>query len=185
MNHRHTRLQATPLALLAAALSVYAALTVISGRAYAADGPQQMKLATVDVNRIMNELPDAKQRKKDLEELSAKAKKRLEADKKGLEAMDKKLREEKLSEDSDEAVKFRKAARAYRTTANDAEEEIKREFLKVNKTLTEKVLAAVERYAKANQIDVVLDRSAKGGGPVLFGDPSADITSQIIKELNQ
>jgi Skp family chaperone for outer membrane proteins len=44
-------------------------------------------------------------------------------------------------------------------------------------------MGQIETYAKANKFDLVIDKSEKYRGPVLFGSPSADITEEILKGL--
>lgn len=168
-----------------ALLCVLTASSAPWGTAFAQENAAALKLATVDVNRVMNELGEAKQKKKELEDLSSGAKAKLEGQRKNLEVLEKKIKDQKLGENSDEAVKFRKAAREFQDAASDAENKIKGEFMKVNKAISDKVLAAVERYSKANGIDVVLDKSPRLGSPVLFGDAAVDITDAVIKELNR
>jgi Skp family chaperone for outer membrane proteins len=53
--------------------------------------------------------------------------------------------------------------------------------MKVNKELTDKVLARVESYAKANDYDLVFDKSERFRGPVLFGSEAVDITDEILQ----
>lgn len=153
--------------------------------ARAEDPRPAMKIATVDVNRIMNELEEAKAAKKDLEQLSTGARQKLEAQKKTLDALEKKIKDQKLGDDSEEAAKYRKSAREFQAAAGDAEEQIKREFIKVNQSISEKVVSAVERYSKQQGIDLVLDKSVRAGSPVLFGDPAVDITGEVLKTLGK
>ena len=65
----------------------------------------------------------------------------------------------------------------------DAKADLEKRFLKVNKEITDKVMSKIETYAKANSYDLVIDKSDKYRGPILFGAPSADITNEIIKTL--
>ncbi|NLF25139.1 MAG: OmpH family outer membrane protein [Deltaproteobacteria bacterium] len=166
-------------------LSLTSSSPLNPAQALAEESSATLKIATVDINRVMNELAEAKAKKKELEALSSGAKVKLEAQRKNLEALEKKIKENKLGDDSEDAAKFRRAAREFQDSASDAEGKIKREFMKVNKTLSEKVLKAIEAYSKANGVDVVLDKSPRLGNPVLFGDASADITDAIIKELSR
>jgi Skp family chaperone for outer membrane proteins len=43
------------------------------------------------------------------------------------------------------------------------------------------VLGKIETYAKSNNYDLVIDKSEKYRGPVLYGTSSADITDDIVK----
>ena len=164
-------------------LSAFCLAALCAGAA--AEDPAAIRIATVDINRVMNELNDAKQAKKELENLSAEARQKLEQQKKKLDALEKKIRDEKVGENSDEAAKYRKAAREFQTAAGDAKEQLNREFMKVNKTISDRVVKAVQGYAADHNLDLVLDKSARAGSPVLFGDPGADITDEVIKKLGQ
>jgi Skp family chaperone for outer membrane proteins len=59
--------------------------------------------------------------------------------------------------------------------------DLEKKYMKFNKELTDKVLGKIESFAKSNDYDLVLDKSEKYRGPVLFGTTSADITEDIIK----
>lgn len=141
-------------------------------------------MATIDVNRIMNQLDEAKAIKDKLDQRSAEARKKIEGRGEELKKLEEELKEKKASQDSSEVEAFRAKARDFERMVKDAEEEIRREFLKENQKLTERVLAAVESYAKKNDIELVLDKGEAGRGPVIFGDPTADITSAVLAELN-
>lgn len=144
----------------------------------------EFKVATVDVNRVLNESKDAKVKKKELDEITLKAKAKIEDRRKVLKATEDKLKAASVSPDSKEAEKFRTDAREFARFVKDTDEDIKKEFLKTNKVLTDKALDLIKKYAQQHKIDLVLDKGEKGRGPVLFGDTSADITEDVIKSLN-
>ncbi|MCO6429475.1 MAG: OmpH family outer membrane protein [Deltaproteobacteria bacterium] len=141
-------------------------------------------IATVDVNRLLNESKEAKNRRKELDEMSSKAKAKIEDKKKALQVVEKKIKEGAIQEDSPEAEKFRNDARDFARYIKDTEADIKSEFLKSNKALTEKTLTLISKYAESNGIDLVLDKSSGGRGPVLYGNNTADITDAIVAQLN-
>jgi|LakMenEpi03Aug12_release.lakeMendotaPanAssembly.Ray.scaffolds.fasta_scaffold226919_1 Skp family chaperone for outer membrane proteins len=150
---------------------------------HASTAHSQTRIATVDVAKILNESPDAAAKKKDLDAISQEAKKKAEAKLKDLKALEAKLKEAKVSPDSKEAENFRTQAREYERFVKDTEEDIKKRFVKVNKEMTDKALAKIEAYAKSNKLDLVLDKSEKYRGPVLFGVEAADITDSVIETL--
>ena len=164
-------------------LSVAAAASFFSLAAAPALG--EFRVATVDVGRVLNESKGSKEMRKKLDDMSLKAKKEIESKRSSLKAAEEKLKAGKVAEDSREAEAFRDDARAFARFVKDAEEDMKREFMKVNKELTERALAAVKKYAEANKIDLVLDKSEQARGPVLFGDKAADITPAIIAEVSK
>ena len=145
----------------------------------------QTRIATVDVARILNESSGAAAKKKELDVISQEAKKKAEARLKELKALETKLKEAKVSPDSKEAENFRTQAREYERFVKDTEEDIKKRFVKVNKEMTDKALTKIEAYAKSNKLDLVLDKSEKYRGPVLFGVETADITDSVIETLGE
>jgi Skp family chaperone for outer membrane proteins len=152
---------------------------ILSSSAFA-----EFKVATVDVNRVLNETKDAKVKKKELDEVSLKAKAKIEEKRKGLKATEDKLKAGSISPDSKEADKFRNDAREFARFVKDTDEDLKKHFLKTNKELTDRALDIIKKYATSHSIDLVLDKGEKGRGPVLFGAVSADITEDVIKTLN-
>lgn len=142
-------------------------------------------IATVSVNKILNESKEAKSKKKELDELSAKAKSKVDEKKKKLQEIEKKIKDGDISEESQEAQNFRNEARDFARFVKDAEGDLRAQFLKQNKTLTEKALNLVAQYAKNNNIDLVIDKSDNSRGPVIYGNPGADITDAIVKQINE
>jgi len=140
-----------------------------------------VKIATVDVARIVNENPDAVSKKKELDSFSEETKKKLEAKGKELQALKKKLEDAKVSPDSKEAENFRNQVRDFERMRGDAKADLEKRYMKVNKELTEKVYSQIEKYAKANNYDLIIDKSDKYRGPILYGDASTDVTDQVLK----
>jgi outer membrane protein len=140
----------------------------------------EVRIATVDVARLINEAPDAKSKKKELDAASEEAKNKLEARGKELQALKTKLEGQKVAAESKEAEAFREKARDFERMRSDMKADLEKKYMKVNKELSEKVMSKIEAYAKANNFDLVIDKSEKYRGPVLFGKPSADITDDIL-----
>jgi outer membrane protein len=141
----------------------------------------EVKIGTVDVSRIVNENPDALAKKKDLDSFSEETKKKLEAKGKELQALKKKLEDSKVSPESKEAESFRNQVRDFERMRGDAKADLEKRYMKVNKELTEKVYGQIEKYAKANNYDLIIDKSEKYRGPILYGDSSADVTDDVLK----
>lgn len=154
---------------------------VLGGYVMAFQARADVRIATVDITRILNESTDAASRKKELDVLSQDAKKRADEKRKALQSLEAKLKEKKVSEDSKEAENFREEAKEYARFIKDTEDDLKKRFVKLNKEMTEKAMTRVTAYAKENRIDIVLDKSEKYRGPVLFGNPGVDITDAILK----
>lgn len=150
----------------------------------AVEARADVRIATVDIARILNESAEATSKKKELDAMSQDAKKKADERRKGLQAMETKLKEKKVAEDSKEAEGFREEAKDYARFIKDTEDDLKKRFVKLNKEMSEKALSRVSAYAKENKIDIVLDKSEKYRGPVLFGNPGIDITDAVLKRLN-
>ncbi|RIL10045.1 MAG: hypothetical protein DCC75_05225 [Proteobacteria bacterium] len=143
------------------------------------------KLATVDINRVINESSQAKAKRDELEKKSSEMRKKIDERSKALKTREAKLKEQKVADESSEAEKFREDARDFSRYVKDSEEDMKKDFLKFNKTLTDKAVKVISDYAKKNEIALVLDKSEKGPSLVLFGDASFDISEDVIREMNR
>jgi outer membrane protein len=141
----------------------------------------EVKIGTVDVSRIVNDSPEAMEKKKDLDSYSTETKKKLEAKGKELQALKTKLEEKKISPDSKEAENFRNQVRDFERMRGDAKAEIEKRYLKVNKDLTERVYSQIEKFAKAKNYDLIIDKSDKYRGPVLYGDSAVDVTDEVLE----
>jgi len=165
------------------ARSIALAIITTSALVLSANAQGEIRIATVDVARIINEAPDAKAKKKELDAASEAAKSKLEARGKDLQALKTKLEEQKVSAESKEAEGFREKARDFERMRADLKADLDKKYMKVNKELSDKVMGKIEAYAKTNNYDLVIDKSEKYRGPVLFGKPSADITDQILEAM--
>ena len=159
------------------------AITFISLLSVSQPALAEIKIATVDVARLINEAPAAKGKKEELDKASDEAKKKLESKGKELQAIKTKLEEQKVAPDSKEAESFRSKARDFERMRADMKADLEKRYVKINRELSEKVMTKIEAYAKSNQYDLVIDKSDKFRGPVLFGKPSADITEEILGDL--
>jgi Skp family chaperone for outer membrane proteins len=163
-------------------VSVYFFIVTIFFASYSV---AEFRIATVNVNRLLNESKEATAKKKELDELSAKAKKKVDEKKKELQAIEQKIKDGQVKEDSTEAQNFRNEARDFARFVKDTESDLRTEFLKSNRTLTEKAINMVAKYAADNSIDLVLDKSEAGRSPVIYGATTFDITDAIVKQVNQ
>jgi len=161
------------------AVAAAAATLVIATSAQA-----EVRIATVDVARILNESTEAKAKRAELDTANLEAKKKLEAKQSALKDLEGRLKQGKLSEDSKEFQQYKNQARDFENFYKDTTENLQRQFYKVNKTLTEKAVGLIRIYAEKHKIDLVLDKGAKERGPVLFGTNAADITNDILREMN-
>lgn len=141
----------------------------------------EVKIGTVDVSKIVNDSPEAVAKKKELDAFSEDTKKKIDAKGKELQELRAKLESSKVAADSKEAENFRNQVRDFERMRGDAKADLEKRYLKVNKELTDKVYAQIEKYAKANNYDLIIDKSDRYRGPVLFGASSADVTEDLLK----
>jgi outer membrane protein len=144
----------------------------------------QIKIATVDISRILNESEDARERKEELDDASEKARELIAKKRKELLAREEQLKNKGLTESSKEVQSLRQDAKDFARYVRDTEEELREKFLKFNRSLTKKAMGAVENYARKEKIDLVFDKSSGERGPLLYGVVEADITDAIIKQFN-
>ena len=143
----------------------------------------EMKVATVNLTRVVNQTSEAQKVRAQLNKMTEDARSKLENQQTALQNMEKRLKERGVSEDSDEAESFRAEVRSFERMAKDSEEEIRNKFFLTNKKLTDAAIKVVEQYAKENNIELVLDINEKVQGPILYGAPTVDITDEIIKRF--
>jgi Skp family chaperone for outer membrane proteins len=158
-------------------------ISLVALLSYASVSNAEVKIATVDVSRIVNDNPEALAKKKDLDTFSEETKKKLEAKGKELQAQKKKLEDAKVSAESKEAENFRNQVRDFERMRGDAKADLEKRYMKVNKELTEKVYSQIEKYAKANNYDLIIDKSDKYRGPILYGDSAVDVTDEVLKTV--
>jgi outer membrane protein len=141
----------------------------------------EVKIGTVDVARIVNDSPEAVAKKKELDSFSEETKKKIEGKGKELQGLKTKLENGKVSAESKEAENFRNQVRDFERMRGDAKADLEKRYMKVNKELTDKVYGQIEKFAKANSYDLIIDKSDRYRGPILFGDSSVDVTEQVLK----
>jgi len=143
----------------------------------------EYKLATVDINKVLNETKESKEARQSLTEESTRARATIEKKRQALQDKEAALKARGVSPDSKEAEEFRQEAKDFGRLVKDTEEELKRKFLRSNTEITQKTLQVIEAYAKSNKIDLILEKGQEGKGAVLFGAPSVDITKEVIEKL--
>lgn len=140
-------------------------------------------IATIDINKVVNASSEAKTEKATLEASTEKAKKLIEEKRIALKPLQDKAKNGSLVPKSKEAEQLKKQTQELVELMRQKEDELQKQFGASNKNLTEKAMKTVERYAKDNDIQIVLDRNEAIRSAVLYGDASFDITDKII-ELN-
>jgi outer membrane protein len=141
----------------------------------------EVRIATVDVSKIVNDSPEAISKKKELDNYSTELKKKIDAKGQTLQELKEKLEEKKVKADSKEAEDFRNQVRDFERMRSDAKADLEKRYVKINKELTDKVYGQIEKFAKTNNYDLIIDKSDKYRGPILFGAESTDVTAQLLK----
>ena len=162
-------------------MKIRALATIITALSYSTLAHAEVRIATVDVSKIVNDSPEAVAKKKELDNYSADLKKKIETKGKELQETKEKLEESKAKADSKEAESFRNQVRDFERMRGDAKADLEKRYVKINKELTDKVYGQIEKFAKANNYDLIIDKSDKFRGPILFGAASTDVTDQLLK----
>ena len=146
---------------------------------------ETLSVATIDMSRILNESTEGKEKKKQLDLLSAAAQKKVEDRRTKVALLEKKVKDSKAAEGSPDFERLRAEAKDYSRFVKDTEEELKKEHMKFTKELLSMSYAAVKKYAEKNKIALVLDKSEKAAGPVLFGNETLDVTDSVLATLKK
>ena len=141
----------------------------------------EFKIATIDMARVMNESDVAKSKKAEIDKIIQDAEKKTDAKKKSLSSLQEQLKE---SNDPKLSEKMEIEAKALERFAQDTREDIRKKVAASSKVLADRANGLVKTYAKKNGYNIVIDKSDKFGSPVLYSEASADITEEIIKEMN-
>jgi Skp family chaperone for outer membrane proteins len=144
----------------------------------------EFKVAFVDVAKVLNDSKEAKTERATLDSKSKEIKEKLENRRNELKALEKSIREKGLNEDAKEVEQWRAQARAFEVMVREADEDLRKDYMKVNRALSEKTLKIISDYSKKNSFDLVVDKGEAGRGPVLYGESSLDITSDIVSLMN-
>jgi Skp family chaperone for outer membrane proteins len=62
----------------------------------------------------------------------------------------------------------------------DSKDELRREMSRINQELTASALKEIRNYAEKNGFDLVVTKSERQRGPILFGPDAIDITDQLL-----
>lgn len=161
-------------AILAAALA---------GAAPALGG--EIKIAVIDVNRILNESEAGKAARTKMEARYEELKKKIEGmsedARKMKEELDKQkilLGKEKLKERED-ALAAKVAE--LRTLTQESEREMQARQGEVTRDVLKLIEGKIDKVVEEDKIDLLLDRSSG----VVHSDPSLDITAKVLERVNK
>lgn len=161
--------------------AVVAAVILAAGPAIA----QGLKIAVIDVNKVLNESEAGKVAKKQMEDRYEELKKKVDAlteeAKKMKEEIDKQkilLGKEKLKAKED-ALAAKVAE--LRKVSKESEDEMQRRQRDLTRDVLKVIEGQVDKIVKEEKIDLLLERSS---GIVHF-DPSLDITAKVLALVNK
>ncbi len=145
----------------------------------------EYKIATVDFIEIINSSSEAKVAKTKLEKLSGESKTAIETLRDQLTPLQEKVKEGKIKPGTPEGNEVRAKTKELVDLMQVKEEELQKKYAELNQTIAKKAVKIVSDYAKANSIDLVLEKSELRRGYVLFAVDSTDITAEILKLMNK
>ncbi|MDH3383134.1 MAG: OmpH family outer membrane protein [Deltaproteobacteria bacterium] len=161
--------------------AVAAAAILAAGPAFA----QGLKVAVIDVNKVLNESEAGKVARKKMEDRYEELKKRIDAlseeAKKMKEELDKQkilLSKEKLKA-KEEALGVKVAE--LRNVSQESEKEMQSRQRDLTRDVLKIVEGQVDKIVQEEKIDLLLERSS---GVVHF-DPSLDITAKVLALVNK
>lgn len=144
-----------------------------------------VRIATVDLGRVLNETQEAKELKMKLDSMAGTLRKKIQlkqSELKKLEALGE--AEGKTTDNSKNLQSMQEKKRDLARLLKDSEDEIKVEFGRVNRVLTERALAKIKEFSIKNSYDMVLSKSMKERSLVLHGESNLDITDQVIRLID-
>lgn len=140
----------------------------------------EYRVAIVDLNRVVNSTVEAKEKQRELEKLSNQAK----ADYELRAQKVKQLEQEYIrSNDRNKAVELEKAARDLKLFVADSKEKLQKKFRDTNQKLIKNIVEIIRKYAKDNDIDLVLDKNSLVLGVVVYNENAIDITDELIRKV--
>ncbi len=164
---------------------IFAALAAVAVLATGPARAEGIKVAVIDVNKVLNESEAGKVAKKKMEDRYEELKKQI--DKKSDEArkmkedLDKQkilLGKEKLKEKED-ALNARVAE--LRQLTQEAEKEMQNRQNELTRDILKIIEGQVNKVVKDEKIDLVLERTSG----VIHFDPSMDITGKVLDLVNK
>lgn len=163
------------------AAAAFGALTAFGSVAFA----EGLKVAVIDVNKVLNESQAGKEAKKKMEARYEELKKKIDVKndeaKKMKDDLDKQkilLGKEKLKE-REEALKAK--IDELRQLTQESEKEMQNRQGEMTREILKTIEARLDKYVADEKIDLVLEKSAG----VIHSNPSMDITGKVLELVNK
>lgn len=146
------------------------------------------KVALVNAQQLLDALPEYKEAKEELDQLTSQWESDIQGQYDDLDEMYRKFDAEQVlldenmkKEKQDELYKKEQEIRTFQLSKFGPEGDLFQKRITLIEPIQEKVYMAIEKFADDNGIDIILDRNGSAG--VLFANNQYDVTSQIIKTL--
>ncbi len=143
------------------------------------------KIAIIDVNQVLNALPEYKQAQDELDKIALKWRGEIAQQQDVIKGMYNKyqaeqvlMNEEARKKREDEIMAKEKEAREVQRLKFGPEGELFRKRQELVKPIQDKVYAAIEKYANEKGYDLILDKSSSAG--LIFANATYDKTQNIV-----
>jgi outer membrane protein len=164
------------------------ALVTTLGTAASAPAAAQ-KVGYIASEAIMNRLPEVRAARAKLAELQATWSREIQRQEGDMAALRVEIETNRLLWSSQERRDAEARLRdmesklaAYRNTKYGPDGEYEREHAQLMKPVFDRVWKAIEEEAKAQKIDIVLDKSSRGM-PMVYASPEFDLTYAVLQRL--
>jgi outer membrane protein len=148
------------------------------------------KVAYVDMEKIMESVPEYAKAQKDLEEIAERWRQEISKEYDKIDQMyrDYQAREVLMSDDTrkqkqDEIVAKEKEVRELQKKRFGPEGELFTKRQSMVKPIQEKVYTAIEKFALDRGFDIIF--SAPDGSTIIYAKADKDVTSEVIKSLKK
>ncbi|MDD5771946.1 MAG: OmpH family outer membrane protein [bacterium] len=152
---------------------------------YKINAAQVVKVGFVDIQKTLEECDVGKKAKEDLQGVVEK--KQIDIDKLSaeIESLQKALEEQVMLSAEKKKEKenvINEKMEVYQRMALSAKKEISKKESEVTEPLIKKIRDIIDKIGKEKGYSLILEKNYSS---VLYGSPEIDITSQVIKELNE
>ncbi|MCM8786882.1 MAG: OmpH family outer membrane protein [Candidatus Omnitrophica bacterium] len=141
---------------------------------------KELKIGYVDFFKVYNEYEKTKEYEKIIDEKKENKEQELKTKAKELEKLQNKISMLNEKEQEKEKEDFRKKLTDFEKMRRSSYIDLKKERDEMMKEIITDIESVIRNYAKKNNFDFVLNENI-----VLFGDPSVDITKDILKIVNE
>ncbi len=146
---------------------------------------EAQKIAIIDVNQVLNALPEYKQAQDELDKVAQKWRGEIAQQQDVIKGMYNKYQAEQVlmndearKKREDEIMAKEKEAREVQRVKFGADGELFRKRQELVKPIQDKVYGAIEKFANEKGYDLILDKSSSAG--LIFANATYDKTQQIV-----